>query len=661
MKLNILLLVLSVVIIVNKESLDKDIFDLSNLYIISDSNYDKVLNEKNIQIHLDIKNFTLNELNTTIPYNELLFWDGFTLFDSFNRVNQKVHTIEYMKIYLHFKPILSRYLEKTKDFCALTFRSFFPNKNNRKLPKSHQSFALCFSTNETKNEFVSTFITKYTSYISKKKNLLDMQLYAQNQHILLQFYDPLLSDEIKNKPPILFTSFQRDGMVLQKEEKDPSKVLFSFRYDQILNCNGIEIEKFRDSLGDDVDKAYRNRECCVGLEVAWGKKPLIDMFCSLYNTKHKCQTDIKIFRASMFRMCIATHVNKLYDIFVKNGRSLNGVDFSKFERIERMKLGNMAKQIKEWEIEEYIYDDDKLKREIREIKPEMDKVIQGIGKVFEKEMKNTNKGNIRGLKGMKNDIDPIERLIKKDDINNGIDLSNEGMKDMLKDYQKNYKGKNIDLYNKGDGKYNKGKYKTKTDKGKHAKDKYDDKFNDKYYESNNKKGASLLKKKKNKYNSEEEPPIISKSNSYYKDNKDNNKSYSTKSHYNKHKKHQNSLSSSSSCDSECTNEEWGPIRFAKDGITLISPSGLLLPVKLYKDGTTLIGPTGHVLPYSLSEDRTYFIGPNCKKVKTTYDSNGRKRPWLTIGDNDQLIGADGQILIEENRYPNEKIFDWNDN
>ena len=60
----------------------------------------------------------------------------------------------------------------------------------------------------------------------------------------------------------------------------------------------------------------------------------------------------------MFRACIATHVDKLYNVFVKNGRTLKGVDFSKFGVIERMKLANMAKQIKEWEIGEYIYDDD---------------------------------------------------------------------------------------------------------------------------------------------------------------------------------------------------------------------------------------------------------------------------------------------------------------
>ena len=681
MKPTIVLLFLCCAFVINKDSVDKEAFNLSNVFIISDSDYNRVFNEKNIQIQLDVKNFTLSNLNTTIPYNELLFWDGFTLFDSFKRVNERVHTIEYMRIYRHFKPVLSKYLNETKEFCAVTFRSFFPNRNIRKLPKSHQSFVLCFSTNETKNEFVSAFIKKYTYYINNKKNLLDMQLYAQNQHILLQFYDPLLSDEIKRKPPHLYTSFQRDGMVLQQSETDASKVLFSFRYDQILNCNGVEIDKFRDSLGEEVDKAYRNRECCVGLEVAWGKKPLIDMFCSLYNTRHKCQTDIKIFRASMFRACIATHVDKLYDVFVKNGRTLKGVDFSKFGVIERMKLANMAKQIKEWEIGEYIYDDEKLKKEIREIKPEIEEVIKGVGKVFEMEMRSGRNGNIRGGNTMKNEMDPIERLIKgnsEKDGNKGIDMNNENIKDMIKDYQQNYKGKDKDKNNNKD----KDKKNNKDKDKKNNKDKDIDKYksdnkgnNNKYtYSSKNKsndkklkdksevkndskykKGkASFLKNKSNNDNSDQ-----SQSNSNY--NKDYNY-HSNQSQYNKHKKHQSTLASSSSpCESEYSTEEWGPIRFAKDGITLISPSGLLLPVKLFKDGTTLLGPTGHVLPYSLSEDRKYFIGPNCERIKSTYDSNGRKRPWLTLGDNDQLIGADGKILYEENRYPNDKISNWNDN
>ena len=660
MKLTIVLFFLCCVLIYNKESVVKEKFKLSNVFIISDSNYDAIFNEKDIEIQLDVKNFTLSNINTTIPYNELLFWDGFTLFDSFKRVNERVHTIEYMKIYRHFKPVLSKYLNNTKEFCAVTFRSFFPNRNIRKLPKSHQSFALCFSTNETKNEFVSAFIKKYTSYINNKKNLLDMQLYAQNQHILLQFYDPLLSDEIKRNPPNLYTSFQRDGMVLQQSETDASKVLFSFRYDQILNCNGVEIDKFRDSLGEEVDKAYRNRECCVGLEVAWGKRPLIDMFCSLYYTRHKCQTDIKIFRASMFRACIATHVGKLYDVFVKNGRTLKGVDFSKYGVIERMKLANMAKQIKEWEIEEYIYDDEKLKREIREIKPEIEEVIKGVGKEFEKEMRN-NKGNIRGGNIMKNELDPIERLIMKNsekDGNKGIDISNENMKDIIKDYQLNYKGKDNDVDNKNNkdnkdykeyGKSNKDKDKYNSDnRGDNNKDKSEGRKDNKY----KKNKASFLKNKPNKNNSGD-----SQSNSNYNNHYN---SHSKKAKYNKHKKHQSTLASSP-CESEYSNEEWGPIRFAKDGITLISPSGLLLPVKVFKDGTTLLGPTGHVLPYSLSEDRKHFIGPNCQKIKSTYDSNGRKRPWLTIGDKGQLIGADGKILIEENRYPNDKISNWNDN
>ena len=93
-----------------------------------------------------------------------------------------------------------------------------------------------------------------------------------------------------------------------------------------------------------------------------------------------------------------------------------------------------------------LYDDEKLKKEIREIKPEIEEVIKGVGKVFEMEMRSGRNGNIRGGNTMKNEMDPIERLIKgnsEKDGNKGIDINNENIKDMIKDYQQNYYNYNI--------------------------------------------------------------------------------------------------------------------------------------------------------------------------------------------------------------------------
>ena len=50
MKPTIVLLFLCCAFVINKDSVDKEAFNLSNVFIISDSDYNRVFNEKNIQI-----------------------------------------------------------------------------------------------------------------------------------------------------------------------------------------------------------------------------------------------------------------------------------------------------------------------------------------------------------------------------------------------------------------------------------------------------------------------------------------------------------------------------------------------------------------------------------------------------------------------------------
>lgn len=999
---------------------------VTNLYIMAD-NTPEILKSSDVIINFDQKDFAFTYLspeteNIQIPYIELQFWDGFFLFDSFQFAEKRIHTKEYLAVYHKFQDRLKQMESQDKktnkknsenslfikDFnskCAIAFRSFFKYPNQKELPKLNQCFIFCFDNASAKKSFNDLFIQKYTNAIKSKKNLLDVQLYQKGQQILLQFYDPLLSKEYLKNPPVLYTSFQQDGMVLQKHKTDTSQVLFSFRYDQIIDCNGVDINKFRDKLPPEVDKVYKSRECCVGLEVAWDSKPLVDMFCSLYRTQYKCEVDAKLFRASMFRSCITTHVNNLYDLFIKNGKNLD-INYDLMELIPKMKIYNIARQIKEWTIEPFIYDDKELKRQINEMKPYLNAAVEGTKRsiALDYTKKNGNEGNKKG------ELDRIQQIFEKKAAQGSIkdtdsQLFNANVRDITNDYKsKSGEPKKFeDLHPENPNNYYTGKYDNspKKDATKLKEELTDaikqdilnkrkikeesstsstpnqkrpqnyamnnngnmnNKFpkpnqqnignmsdqpfpgnnnNNQNYPQNyeptgnsindnaqgsetsvggfnaqvneqgrensqvngqmNSQGIEKVgyseqssnqgyndqgnlnnqgnfqgpqENGQSNYNSQGSNPSIqgdySNSQGNYQNNNVGNEQvpYNTQSSTNQgfngqvgndqsnivqsetnqgqtfspqsqgnfnqfNGMNSNSASSQSYneknvpymsqppnspiaqdsaiaqrepenesgsqnqsipqsfnrnhpqvngqsnnengnqnsnnpqtdenenenqnmnnpqfngnqnmnnpevdengnqiinnpvingnnvnqspnnsgldenenqnmnnpqingnnnnlnqntdtpqpngngnnvnqpsnnnflsqrkrrrqesltprvCEQELSTEHWSPIKFDNNGV-LLSPLGRRLPVTLYKDGTTLVGPTGHVLPYSLSEDKRHFIDSDCQIVRVTEDCNGRKRPWLTMGTNGQLIGADGKVLIEENLLPEER-------
>ena len=761
---------------------------VTNLHIMAD-NTPEILKINDVIINFDQKDFAFTYLspeteNIQIPYIELQFWDGFFLFDSFQLAEKRIHTKEYLAVYHKFQDRLKQMESQNKktnkkngekslfikDFnskCAIAFRSFFKYPNQKELPKLNQCFIFCFDDASAKKSFNDLFIQRYTNAIKSKKNLLDIQLYQKGQQILLQFYDPLLSKEYLKNPPVLYTSFQQDGMVLQKHKTDTSQVLFSFRYDQIIDCNGVDINQFRDKLPPEVDKVYKSRECCVGLEVAWDSKPLVDMFCSLYKTQYKCEVDAKLFRASMFRSCITTHVNNLYDLFIKNGKNLD-INYDLMELIPKMKIYNIARQIKEWTIEPFIYDDKELKRQINEMKPYLNAAVEGTKRSIALDYTKTN-GNEGNKKG---ELDRIQQIFEKkaaQGSNKDTDsqLFNANVRDITNDYKsKSGEPKKFeDLHPENPNNFYTGKYDNSPKKDAiKLKEELTDAIKQdilnkrkikkesdaspspnqerpQNYEMNNKGNMNDKFSKPNTYNNEKgnqnmNNPIINDdqnvnnpefngnngnqnmNNPQFNGNNGNQNINNPETDENGNQIINNSVPNGNNgnpspnnsgldengnqnmntpqlngngnngnqnmntpqlngnqpnnnnflsqrkrrrqesltprvCEQELSTEHWSPIKFDNNGV-LLSPLGRRLPVTLYKDGTTLVGPTGHVLPYSLSEDKKHFIDADCQIVRVTEDCNGRKRPWLTMGTNGQLIGADGKVLIEENLLPEER-------
>ena len=662
-------------------------FTVDNLFIINENPNSPQLSFLNCSIIFSQKQIlieTTNNNKISIPHKEFLFWDGFSIFDSFNHAESIINTNEYKQIFSKFKPLLIQnslsYNKQTyNDNCALSFREFFLDQNQPTFPKTNQAFVFCIVSPDSKLSFIKTFKEKYTYYILNKENLLDMQLFSQSQHVLLKVYDPLLESSELENPPLLYTSFQHDGIIMQKNPSlDPTNISFSFRYDQIIDCNGVkDKDKFYNALPPLIKQNYPKKECCIGLEVEWQNKGEVDMFCSIFPFGNKCEVDIKIFRASLFRQCIKSRVDYLYDVYVKNNKSFKNVNYEQMEIIEKMKLIIMAKQIKEWEIEMFIYDDMDLKNKIRELKMKVDDGILKISKSIAVNVENREKEGTHTKKGTENDnkidgkisngtgewLDNAEGIMEsyikeygepkdKENSNNAKNNKSDKDKDLSNGDLKENLNNSTNLLNDNDFLDNKMKSLKNKDTEKHHEiiDSESPEIKSHNQEKKNKLKSSLNKKKKSK--NKKETHKKSKKDSFSDQDK-NEKNSNILSYSNSNKDEIKNLSSAQKIQNpiEYTNEEWGPIQFAKDGITLVSPSGLILPVHVHTDSTTLIGPTNHVLPYTLSKDQTYFIGPDCEPVPIYKYPNGLKRPWLTLGSNNRIIGADGKILLEENLLP----------
>ena len=103
--------------------------------------------------------------------------------------------------------------------------------------------------------------------------------------------------------PDFYTSFTPEGLVLNKDPKqDPTKVGFSFRFDQLVDCIPREAATLKAIIAPKLAAMYKPDDCCISYLVDWQMKGVKNMFCSMQKKDFKCKTDIKIFESTVYHM-----------------------------------------------------------------------------------------------------------------------------------------------------------------------------------------------------------------------------------------------------------------------------------------------------------------------------------------------------------------------
>ncbi len=229
-------------------------------------------------------------------------------------------------------------IEDFNKYCFFTFRRKLRDIENPSLGLIISSVIFCLDKSypqEILSKFSKDFTSKYTSAVINENDLNKVQQYRLKQNIMIQYYDPVQSISTDNPQlPNFWTSFSKEGLVLNESETyDPKHVKFSFRFDQVVQCEADEASSVKSLLNRPIAKLFRDDECCISYMVDWNQKGVKNMFCSMYNTKWKCRVDIKIFSSTLYSYCLEQKMEKIQLIKKNVSKDLDKPKMYFLERI----------------------------------------------------------------------------------------------------------------------------------------------------------------------------------------------------------------------------------------------------------------------------------------------------------------------------------------
>lgn len=286
--------------------------------------------------------------------------DGVLLFDNLNYFN-KIQNEIYNDLMTLLKPKIIRYAEKQgkaifNKFCFFAFRQKYQEEKIKQLGKIYTAVIFCLNkdtTDEVLAKFSDNFVAYYTKKIVEEKNLMKIQNYRLKQNIEIQYYDPMEKINLENpKLPNFHTSFAKEGLVLNEDgHYDPRKVKYSFRFDQVVECNGGEASTLKSILNPVISGLFKPDYCCVSYLIDWQQKGVKNMFCSMYQKDWKCKVDIKIFQSTLYQFCIINQIEKLNKVLVQTN---NNISESKLYFLERASIITVIREILYTDIEIYM-------------------------------------------------------------------------------------------------------------------------------------------------------------------------------------------------------------------------------------------------------------------------------------------------------------------
>lgn len=268
-----------------------------------------------------------------------MFLDGVLVFDDLSFF-LKVKTADYTDIMNKFRPRIEKFAhsyenDKFNKYCFFLINHTWVLKDEKDKGKEFSVMIFCLNSETTEKQalerFPEDFRLKFTNSIVATEDFLSLQQYRLKQNIQIQFYEPHISlEEIQKESlatgqesasgglPTLYTSFSNEGLVMNSNQNhDPTKVRYSFRYDQVIKCRGEHPPEIKKHIKPEITSLFRPDECCVSYVVDSNNTCSMAMFCSTYLKAWKCQVDIKIFRSTLYKRCL---IEKTENVDQKVGR-----------------------------------------------------------------------------------------------------------------------------------------------------------------------------------------------------------------------------------------------------------------------------------------------------------------------------------------------------
>lgn len=272
-----------------------------------------------------------------------MFLDGVLVFDDLSFF-LKVKTVDYMDIMNKFRPRIEKFAftydnDKFNKYCFFMINHTWILKEEKDKGKEFSVMIFCLNAETTEKEmlerFPEDFRLKYTKALVDSEDFLSLQQYRLKQNIQIQFFEPHITlEEIQKQShatgqasatgglPTLYTSFSNEGLVMNLDPNhDPTKVRYSFRYDQVIKCRGENPPQLKRYMKPEITSLFRPDECCVSYVVDFNNTCSMAMFCSTYLKDWKCRADIKIFRSTLYKRCLiekTENINQKVDRITKD-------------------------------------------------------------------------------------------------------------------------------------------------------------------------------------------------------------------------------------------------------------------------------------------------------------------------------------------------------
>jgi hypothetical protein len=321
--------------------------------------------------------------------------DGMILFDNLSDF-LGVKNAVYKDVMDNFKPKIDKFAQKVglayfNKFCFFTYRMKYKDDKEKQLGKIYTLITMCLdkqTTNASLDKFSRDFKSNMSEFVFKEPQYGKVQNYRFKQNIEIQYYDPLAKIDHENpEVPDFYTSFTPEGLVLNKDKNyDPTKVKFSFRFDQLVDCIPREAATLKAIISPKLAALYKPDDCCVSYLVDWQMKGVKNMFCSMYDKMFKCKTDIKVFQSTLYEYCIAGKIDVFKKLMKKNNQDLKK---AKLYFLEQAGIINFLNEIITKNLEKYQNPESKLYADIVKLKKDAKTLRKTALKLFEKDVNKT--------------------------------------------------------------------------------------------------------------------------------------------------------------------------------------------------------------------------------------------------------------------------------